>query len=497
MPATSFDHVEVTGLTSSGTTTNAGNWQAADVDLGSFITVPSGATAAIILLVNRNSSQRWAGIRTGGKTAPVVLVDQSADDSITVIVPLGTGNTVNFYAESVSSIGVKFYILGTLGSEWTWFDIDGTAVTLTSTASAWASRTVSELPSGTQTIVMPNGGARWRPTGETNDYTTGSGFKLVKVDASKAFDLLSTVDERVQGYSSSGVTWEAWGGNSLSYTADGTWRTGQTNSGKAIAHLQHVESLGSLTYAYRQAGSTWDLNRTNNFSEAMYAPLSEAGTFEYNMESTYAATVYVLAWLDAASSGPSVTAVNTDEALSPGETATITGTGFGATQGAGGVKLTQEAGALESALTGITWGGDTSITGTVALGGLSYGATTSLVVTDDAAATGSIAVTFPPATGYAAVTLSGYPGTGYVIGEDASPAVVDGDQVEYESTASSGAGVTVNADGTFVLDTVDPATFSYRVRDNTDNTWSSWGTIRVNMGSGSLIRNGIAIGIGV
>ena len=191
-------------------------------------------------------------------------------------------------------------------------------------------------------------------------------------------------------------------------------------------------------------------------------------------------------WTDGVPVGPSITDVNTDEALSPGETATITGTGFGATQGAGGVKLTQEAGALESALTIIDWS-DTEITATVNLGGLSFNATTSLVVTDDAAATGSIAVTFPPATGYAAVTLSGYPGTGYVIGEDASPAVVDGDQVEYESTASSGAGVTVNADGTFVLDTVDPATFSYRVRDNTDNTWSSWGTIRVNMAGGAVV----------
>ena len=194
--------------------------------------------------------------------------------------------------------------------------------------------------------------------------------------------------------------------------------------------------------------------------------------------------------------GPTVTDVNTDEALSPGEAITITGTAFGASQGAGGVAITQESGAVSSAVT-ITGWADTSITGTVALGGLSYGATTSLVVTDNAAATGSIAVTFVPATGYSYVTLSGYPGTGYVIGEDASPAVVDGDQVEYQSTASSGAGVTVNADGTFVLSTTDPASFSYRVRDNTDNTWSSWGTIRVNMPNqgGAGINLGIRIGV--
>ncbi len=208
-----------------------------------------------------------------------------------------------------------------------------------------------------------------------------------------------------------------------------------------------------------------------------------AGTWTDNSSGSSRFSIY--AETQTAATGPTITDVNTDEALSPGETATITGTGFGATQGAGGVKLTQEAGALESALTGITWGGDTSITGTVALGGLSYGATTSLVVTDNAAATGSIAVTFVPATGYSYVTLSGYPGTGYVIGEDASPAVVDGDQVEYESTASSGAGVTVNADGTFVLDTVDPAYFRYRVRENATDTWSDWARIVININGAS------------
>ena len=178
--------------------------------------------------------------------------------------------------------------------------------------------------------------------------------------------------------------------------------------------------------------------------------------------------------------GPTVTDVNTDEALSPGESITITGTNFGASQGAGGVAITQEAGAVSSAVTVTGWA-DTSITGTVALGGLSYGAATSLVVTDNAAATGSIAVTFVPATGYSYVTLSGYPhASGIVVGDGASPALVDGDQVEYESTASSGATVTVNADGSFTLSTTDPANFDYRVRDNTDNTWSDWATIYVN-----------------
>ena len=57
---------------------------------------------------------------------------------------------------------------------------------------------------------------------------------------------------------------------------------------------------------------------------------------------------------------------------------------------------------------------------------------------------------------------------------------MDGDQVEYESTASSGAGVTVNADGTFVLDTVDPGHFQYRVREDATDTWSEWATIYVN-----------------
>ncbi len=266
-----------------------------------------------------------------------------------------------------------------------------------------------------------------------------------------------------------------------------------TFTNPAINQVVRLEATGGATTSLKvyfdgvQQGSTYSDSSSPITSGS--AGIAGAGQV---------ATTSMLDWTAGnLASGPTITDVNTDEALSPGETATITGTGFGATQGTGGVKLTQEAGALESALTGITWGGDTSITGTVALGGLSYGATTSLVVTDNAAATGSIAVTFVPATGYSYVTLSGYPGTGYVIGEDASPAVVDGDQVEYESTASSGATVTVNADGTFVLSTTDPASFSYRVRDNTDNTWSSWGTIRVNMPNqgGAGINLGIRIGV--
>ena len=479
MPATSVDHVAITGLAASGTVDGIGTWNTS-VDLDTFTTVPAGATAAIIDVYNTSSSQRWAGVRTPGKTAAVLLEDKASDDHGPVVVPLGAGNTVDFYAENTTT--VKFFIVGFLGSEWTWFDIDGTPETITSTSSAWADRTVSGVASGTTSICI-DGLFKWRPFGETTDVGVYvDNYQLVKLDGSKRVSFNSSADRTVRGYAASGVTWNAWLGTTLSYTADSTWRLSAVSSaGKALAIIAVGKSVGSSSLSFRQKGSTFDTRDANTFPEAHFAPLDAGGEFEYNIETGTTGTAYVHAWLDAATAGPTITDVNTDEALSPGETATITGTGFGATQGAGGVKLTQEAGALESALTGITWGGDTSITGTVALGGLSYGATTSLVVTDNAAATGSIAVTFVPATGYSYVTLSGYPGTGYVIGEDASPAVVDGDQVEYESTASSGATVTVNADGTFVLSTTDPGSFQYRVRDNTDNTWSLWATIGVNL----------------
>jgi hypothetical protein len=94
------------------------------------------------------------------------------------------------------------------------------------------------------------------------------------------------------------------------------------------------------------------------------------------------------------SSGPSITSAPTD--LSPAFNVTVTGTGFGASRGAGNVYIAPTnsiADANKVAQTIVSWS-DTSITFTVARGSLAYNTNMYIFVQEDGGtsnATGSVA----------------------------------------------------------------------------------------------------------
>lgn len=88
----------------------------------------------------------------------------------------------------------------------------------------------------------------------------------------------------------------------------------------------------------------------------------------------------------------------------------------------------------------------------------------------------------PPA-GKGFVNLSGYPSLSpsLVVGDGATPSLVDGDQVEYDLLSNLGNAVTVYPDGTFLIDAAVTSSFTYRVWDASDSTWSNTATITVTV----------------
>lgn len=197
-------------------------------------------------------------------------------------------------------------------------------------------------------------------------------------------------------------------------------------------------------------------------------------------------------------SGPTIT--NTTDPATTGSELTITGTGFGATQGTGGV--TQEQGAVVVALTENTWG-DTSITAdsaTIESTGLKYGVQT-IEVTDDSSQTATDIFTANPVAGNDYVDLTSIDG----VASNRITAIADlaiGDQLRYENITTPGSyAVTVNADATFSIDGAAPDgvyTFEVRAWDTSDQTWGTAATQTATLGtpaSGGDISNRITIGI--
>lgn len=182
---------------------------------------------------------------------------------------------------------------------------------------------------------------------------------------------------------------------------------------------------------------------------------------------------------------PVPTDVDTDESITADQqNVVVTGTTFGASQGAGSVKIEQ--GAVIVTQTIDSWS-DTSIQFDTVQGGLKYGTSTTLRVTANSGENGTITITFTPPSTRTYINASGYPAGGgaLVLGSGASPSIVDGDQFEYDTASSSGSTVTVFADGTYMLSDARPASFQYRVWDGTDSTWSSRATVYANMSAAS------------
>lgn len=172
---------------------------------------------------------------------------------------------------------------------------------------------------------------------------------------------------------------------------------------------------------------------------------------------------------------PDVTDVDTDESITGTQTFNITGTSFGASQGASHVRAYDPGGTLYQTLSINTWS-DTVINATMSVGatptGIRYGVGSIRVTTS--AGNDSLATTFTAPSGKSYVNLSG---TLASSGDRITAAgdLAAGDQLEISNVVGTGmtiADVVVNADASF---NVTDGVVSFDVRDH--NVVDGWGAI--------------------
>lgn len=169
---------------------------------------------------------------------------------------------------------------------------------------------------------------------------------------------------------------------------------------------------------------------------------------------------------------PSITSVGGDNSITSSElNVPVVGVGFGPVQGTASLTLSQ--GAISSTQTIDSWS-DTAVQFDTIQGGLRYGATTVFTLVNNEGYSATKTVTFTVPSGYAYLNFSGYPASsGDIIGATIAIPPVNGDQIEYETTASNSGVVTVNADGTYSVSIETPCTFTYRIWYASTSTWST------------------------
>lgn len=170
-----------------------------------------------------------------------------------------------------------------------------------------------------------------------------------------------------------------------------------------------------------------------------------------------------------------ITDVNTDESVYPGESFVITGTGFGATQGTGGVDI-------DGVTQTVTAWGDTSITCTAVRGGNEYGTGKTLTVTTDAATTATITVaqeaepnTFAVTAASPNTTDDASLWTGLVDTVTGDPiTIVNGDQA-WVKNPNNLTNLAVSADGTITAD--EEGDFVVQIWLASEGVWGSDQTV--------------------
>lgn len=266
------------------------------------------------------------------------------------------------------------------------------------------------------------------------------------------------------------ITWSVQGAHQTNITTATGTVSGTTNS------ISLVRAADSYTLAFTlhdfgasngfsgladpSQDSQWRLT-LGNYAYGEEADTNRTASFTWTHTNTQNnATIAIN--IPPAASGPTISSTS-DDTPTDGSTLTINGSGFGASQGAGGVT------AAGTGWTETSWS-DTAIQVTVALGNNKYNANVSLVVTDNSSnASSGYNVQIQPASGKSYVNLSGTLATeGDRI--TAIPDLASGDQLEISNVVGGTiSDVTVNADASFSV--VEGVT-AFDVRVN-DGTWSS------------------------
>lgn len=367
-----YDQVLITGLSSSGTTDSLGTWTTG-VDISSFVTLPTGASGVLLLMNNGTSAgSRWLGVRTTGKTTAQSLSSVSPQLYSHTWVPLNGSGQLDFYCQDATT--AKFYILAVTDSSWVWNDIDAGFPTV-SCSSSYTTRTLSVDAATTGVLLRGSTTAwAWRPVGTTSALTVNTGTEIVGLNGSYQFQNISssTSTQEIIAEIRGGVTVNpTWPPTEETPVADGTWydSTLTIPAGKALAAIRKTTVTNTSWWKWRKKGASFDpaTSQIHGLSGIRhYAPVDGNGVFQYNVESASTGNQLVTLWLDGVSSASlSITSV-TPSQIDSGESFTITGTGFGATQG---LSLVQIGGVTQ---TPTSWS-DTSITCTATRGSQSMG----------------------------------------------------------------------------------------------------------------------------
>jgi hypothetical protein len=238
-----------------------------------------------------------------------------------------------------------------------------------------------------------------------------------------------------------------------------------------------ARSAGSLTFACSlHDNASFGFSNLSNPAEDNEITATNID-FVYGVEADTARTVD-FTWDNASSRNNSTLALNISEGASPsgpsldtvpstaypGQSRTVSGSGFGATQGTGGLTI----GGVSQTIT--SWS-DASITFTTVLGANSYGTGKVVELTTDAGGTdtGAVELVADTAGGFGVVTMSSPNTTDESsVAYQTTATVATGDQFEWEDYVPLG-NLSVDAQGFVTVDT--EGQFRGRFWDATDQTW--------------------------
>lgn len=183
--------------------------------------------------------------------------------------------------------------------------------------------------------------------------------------------------------------------------------------------------------------------------------------------------------------GPSITNVDGDDNISPGQAdVKINGSLFGAVRGAGSVSLLNAAEtiAVDQQVGDVDWSNTQVNIPSVIQSGLEYSATHKLRLTDNNSVSDTITITLSPGSGLSFHVINSPVADNTSLFFGMSPAPVNGDQVEYPTATDQGNALLVSPDGTFTISGAGGGeqTFTIRIWDQSDSTWSSQAIVTVN-----------------
>lgn len=337
MAWTRVANTEITGLAISGTDDGTGSWNVG-VNVGTFVSVPPGATGALLEVANITSSVRWAGARTTGKTTPELLEDFGQRSHTHLLVPLSGAGLIDLYRETDA---IVFRLLGFTGPETVYFDIDDTRPSVPSVGASWSTQNLSSIfPAGAQAFITKHSTvARYRTPGSSYSTTaTGAAGKctILPLNEARTLDCYYTSlnePENIIGYVTSGFV-SAFPAAISDHAGDSVYRVASAaNPNAQFAVVLADNATFSRGWHVRAVGGSAAPSLLGSpMPRSLIAPLNDQGQFELTSEYTPLAPILV-GWLGVASDGPIIDEV-VPTIISQGSTPTIFGDGFGASPAA-------------------------------------------------------------------------------------------------------------------------------------------------------------------